>query len=205
MKFQQKQQVVKEQKKIDMLGSSTRIGKTSSAKDTDETKILTSTIGAGKVRQMFEERRTGVDKSYPLKPISGNSTKNSMNGRDQQDGHNNGMKIPPKSKSMNGIILRQKPNNNMDNEYHHGTFDRDQLNNAVSASKYNSTNRVPSLKSTTSNNNINNSHNNTAVAKQLKPVSTSTANNNNRGVNSPVAATNVDKKPIETRKVCFAL
>lgn len=69
MRFQQKQQQERELRKIEMTGSRSIVE--------SETKSLNSSIGAGKVRQMFDERRqrsTGIDKSYPLKPISGRTT-----------------------------------------------------------------------------------------------------------------------------------
>lgn len=213
MRFQQKQQVEKEQKKIDLLGNSTvRVGRISSSHNIDDTKLLTSTIGAGKVRQMFEERRTGVDKSYPLKPISGNVGKSPLNNSDKTYNSNGAAKAPPKSKSMNGIVLRQKPAaQHTDNDYHH--LDRDPLNNPVQA-RYNSTNRVPSLKnnntnSVTSNTNIinnNNSHNVVDGAKHFK--GTSTSGGTKRAITPSTATANyalTEKKSpsTETRKVSF--
>lgn len=222
MRFQQKQQVEKEQKKSDLLGNATvRVGRISSSHEIEETKLLASSIGAGKVRQMFEERRTGVDKSYPLKPISGNVGRVPSNNSDK--GHTNGgVKTTPKSKSMNGIVLRQKPvAPQSDNEYHH--LDRDPLNNTVTTqARYNSTNRVPSLKNnnttsvtsnpnTINNNNSNNSHHvadGVASKQQFKP--TSTSGGTNRAITPSTATANyplTEKKPssIETRKVSFFL
>lgn len=221
MRFQQKQQVEKEQKKIDLLGNATvRVGRISSSHEIDETKLLTSSIGAGKVRQMFEERRTGVDKSYPLKPISGNVGRAPVNSSDKSYTNSGGTKAPPKSKSMNGIVLRQKPAapHTDNNEYSH--LDRDPLNNSVVAqARYNSTNRVPSLKSNNTNsvtsnhpNAINNNNNNSsqhvvdgvAAKQQFKPTSTSGGTNR---ANTPSTATAnyplAEKKSssIETRKV----
>lgn len=216
MRFQHKQQVEKEQKKIDLLGNATvRVGRISSSHEIDETKLLTSTIGAGKVRQMFEERRTGVDKSYPLKPISGNVGKAPLSNSDKTHS-NGGVKAPPKSKSMNGIVLRQRPAQHTDNEYHN--LDRDPLNNSVTTpARYNSTNRVPSLKnnnanSVTSNSNTINNNNNShvvdgvATKQQFKP--TSTSGGTNRAITPSTATANyplTEKKPssIETRKVSF--
>lgn len=211
MRFQQKQQVEKEQKKIDLLGNATvRVGRISSSHEIDETKLLTSSIGAGKVRQMFEERRTGVDKSYPLKPISGNVGKATTTTTTTT----NGVKAPPKSKSMNGIVLRQKPvvaSHIDNNEFHH--VDRDPLNNTVTPSRYNSTNRVPSLKNnsvTSSNGNAiisNNNHHavdgNGGITKQ-QFKQTSTSGGTNRAITPSTATANyplMEKKTVETRKV----
>ncbi|XP_063705457.1 zinc finger C2HC domain-containing protein 1C [Culicoides brevitarsis] len=213
MRFQQKQQVEKEQKKIDLLGnSSVRVGRISSSHDKDDTKLMTSTIGAGKVRQMFEERRTGVDKSYPLKPISGNIGKNPLNS-DKVYNVGNIAKSTPKSKAMNGNVNRQKPPaQQTDNEFQN--LDRDPLNNSVSIqARYNSTNRVPSLKnnnttSVTSNQttiNNNNSQNvvDNTVVRNFKPNSTSGMN---RVITPTTASINYplkEKKPslVETRKI----
>jgi hypothetical protein len=62
MRFQQKQTQEKEMKKSEL------------AQPNGD--ALSTNIGAGKVRQMFVERRqriTGIDKSYPLQPISSKS------------------------------------------------------------------------------------------------------------------------------------
>lgn len=68
MMYQQKQQVERDQRKSEMIG-----GRSLAAIDLNDNK-LTATLGAGKVRQMFDERRhqrtTGIDKSYPLQPIA---------------------------------------------------------------------------------------------------------------------------------------
>lgn len=217
MRFQQKQQVEKEQKKIDLLGNATvRVGRISSSHEIDETKLLTSTIGAGKVRQMFEERRTGVDKSYPLKPISGNVGKAPLSNNSDKTNGGGTKGTPPKSKSMNGIVLRQRPAaQHTDNEYHH--LDRDPLNNPVTTTtttqaRYNSTNRVPSLKtnnSVTSNaNTINNNNNNSHVvdgvaAKQQFKATSGGTNRANTPSTAPANYPLAEKKPssIETRKV----
>uniref|UniRef100_A0A182NG61 C2HC/C3H-type domain-containing protein n=1 Tax=Anopheles dirus TaxID=7168 RepID=A0A182NG61_9DIPT len=52
---------------------------------------LSSTLGAGKVRQMFDERRhrvAGIDKSYPLQPIQATSTV-PAHGNHSVNGNNN--------------------------------------------------------------------------------------------------------------------
>lgn len=149
MRFQQKQQVEREQKKLDMLGTTTRnLGKMSL--NPDETKLLTSSLGAGKVRQMFEERRDreriGIDKAYPLKPISSNTTEH----------------ITPRTtepRKRNNVVARA-----VNNDISSRTLDRDPLNNTIVVPKYNSTNRVPSLKS----NNVNN--NNLVTNQNAKPL-----------------------------------
>ena len=68
MRYQQKQVQDNAQKKNDLFSSSSF----------DDTKLLTSSLGAGKVRQMFQERRVvaGIDKSYPLDPIVNNNNGN---------------------------------------------------------------------------------------------------------------------------------
>lgn len=73
MRFQQKQQQEREQRRLELTGPS------KPTLDGGDTKSLNSTIGAGKVRQMFDERRkgTGIDKSYPLKPIAGRTSSGS--------------------------------------------------------------------------------------------------------------------------------
>lgn len=190
MRFQQKQQVEREAKKTDILGSTARpLGKISSPSDLDETKLLTSSLGGGKVRQMFEERRdrerVGVDKSYPLKPISGNTTTTIR-----------------QTKPLNVV----KPLSNTASrtpEYPSSTATtataRDPLNNTVVLSKYNSTNRVPSLKTTTTNGHTLNGGGGTAA---------NINNNNNNNNNTITNSQNVIKlkslsKPVETnmRKV----
>ncbi|KAJ6638630.1 Zinc finger C2HC domain-containing protein 1C [Pseudolycoriella hygida] len=69
MRFQQKQQHEIQQKRSEMA-----ISRNISALDINDNSKLTATLGAGKVRQMFDERRqrttTGIDKSYPLQPIT---------------------------------------------------------------------------------------------------------------------------------------
>ena len=72
MRYQQKQVQDNAQKKSDLFSSSSF----------DDTKLLTSSLGAGKVRQMFQERRVvaGIDKSFPLDPIVNNNNNNNNNG-----------------------------------------------------------------------------------------------------------------------------
>lgn len=68
MRYQQKQVSDNAQKKSDLFSSSSF----------DDTKLLTSSLGTGKVRQMFQERRVvaGIDKSFPLDPIVNNNNGN---------------------------------------------------------------------------------------------------------------------------------
>lgn len=98
---------------------------------------------------MFEERRTnekvGVDKSYPLKPISGNDRISKTNGESTT-------RAPLKARVGNGnITTRTTPKATpLDND--HIRHDRDPLNNTIG---YNSANRVPALNKIATNNHIN--------------------------------------------------
>ncbi|XP_058173202.1 zinc finger C2HC domain-containing protein 1C [Anopheles ziemanni] len=99
MRFQQRQQQERDQRKIDQIATRTttttttaasvvtssngRTTTNSAASATVELSerlnatTLSSTLGAGKVRQMFDERRhrvAGIDKSYPLQPIQTKTT-----------------------------------------------------------------------------------------------------------------------------------
>lgn len=172
MRFQQKQQTEREQKKVDLLGTTSRpLPKLSQPAEFDDTKLLTSSLGAGKVRQMFEERRdrekVGVDKAYPLKPISGNE-------RVLRAANTEPVRAPLKPTRVNGnTSVRTKPIIH-DNDHIRSSFDRDPLNNTVVPS-YTSTNRVPSLKSNHNNNNYytsNGSAGSVGVGK-IKPASPS--------------------------------
>lgn len=154
MKFQQKQQVEREQKKLDMLGTTNRpIGKLL-ASSGEDAKVLASSLGGGKVRQMFEERRSvGIDKSYPLKPISGNTERSTT--RLNSEPLINGRVKPGLAKPQINSVARASVVKN-DNEFKTSSpaqLDRDPLNNTIVIPKYNSTNRVPSLKSHNNNNN----------------------------------------------------
>lgn len=108
MRFQQKQQQEREQKKTDIAG--TRSLTNLDAGDTKNS--LSSSLGPGKVRQMFDERRhrvVGIDKSYPLKPIPTKPTApNATN-----DNNNNNLnsttisskRVPPQTKSGVGNVV----------------------------------------------------------------------------------------------------
>ncbi|XP_073819059.1 uncharacterized protein isoform X2 [Musca autumnalis] len=77
MRFQRKQLLEREQKKLALTGVS----------DSGiETTTVTSrnVIGNGKVRQMFEQRRgVGIDRSHPLKPITTTTTTTTINKTQQ--------------------------------------------------------------------------------------------------------------------------
>ncbi|XP_005188191.1 mucin-2 isoform X3 [Musca domestica] len=67
MRFQRKQLLEREQKKLALTGSDSGIETT--------TTTTRNAIGNGKVRQMFEQRRgVGIDRSHPLKPITTTTT-----------------------------------------------------------------------------------------------------------------------------------
>lgn len=93
MRYQQKQQLERDQRKSDMVNNNARARSSLRAIDMPATAaaaassgggggggqqhLLTASLGAGKVRQMFDERRqktttsvAGIDKSYPLQPIA---------------------------------------------------------------------------------------------------------------------------------------
>uniref|UniRef100_A0A182IUA5 C2HC/C3H-type domain-containing protein n=1 Tax=Anopheles atroparvus TaxID=41427 RepID=A0A182IUA5_ANOAO len=99
MRFQQRQQQERDQRKIEQIATRTttttataaavvtssnaRTATSSAASATVELSerlnatTLSSSLGAGKVRQMFDERRhrvAGIDKSYPLQPIQTKTT-----------------------------------------------------------------------------------------------------------------------------------
>ncbi|EAT46258.1 AAEL002543-PA, partial [Aedes aegypti] len=70
MRFQQRQQQERDQRKVEMI-STTKTTAAATATPAPAP-MVTSRLGAGKVRQMFDERRhrvAGIDKSYPLQPI----------------------------------------------------------------------------------------------------------------------------------------
>jgi len=87
-RFQQKQMQEKEQKLLRLYESQTqrafqRVGRGSAGSSSSSVSSSSSTLGAGKVRQLFQERRqqngvktaasgpTGWDRSYPLEPLEG--------------------------------------------------------------------------------------------------------------------------------------
>lgn len=91
MRFQQKQLQIREQRKIEMTTPKTIASSEimenepplklnlKSTTTTTTTKNLNTSIGNGKVRQMFNERRrgAGIDRSNPLKPITSRSSSSS--------------------------------------------------------------------------------------------------------------------------------
>ncbi|XP_053681804.1 uncharacterized protein LOC128732555 isoform X2 [Sabethes cyaneus] len=107
---------------------------------------LSATLGAGKVRQMFDERRahrvTGIDKSYPLQPIQSKAVANNNNcisnggsnngvtngnatkptGGPPGAGLNNKTRVPPISaNTKTRLAMQSRQQDNENNET--GTFD----------------------------------------------------------------------------------
>ncbi|XP_055385104.1 homeobox protein 2 [Condylostylus longicornis] len=85
MRFQQKQQLEREQRRVEMTSSKLAMEEattTETISTASSTKAVNSNIAPGKVRQMFDERRrgTGIDKSYPLKPLSNSNNQRSTSG-----------------------------------------------------------------------------------------------------------------------------
>ncbi|XP_053669464.1 LOW QUALITY PROTEIN: zinc finger C2HC domain-containing protein 1C [Anopheles marshallii] len=163
MRFQQRQQQERDQRKIEQIATRTTAttgtvaiassqgGRTATTTSTTSSSAvsatvelserlnatsLSSTLGAGKVRQMFDERRhrvAGIDKSYPLQPIqttstvptvahgnhavSGNGTSNST-GHDgggaslargmAKTGLNNKPRVPPISASSRTRLMQHQ-------------------------------------------------------------------------------------------------
>ncbi|XP_058811768.1 mucin-5AC isoform X2 [Topomyia yanbarensis] len=131
MRFQQRQQQERDQRKVDMISTGTKTATSSTItanqpgvntsstlrsttvsaySSTTVTTVassnttspsasgptdLSATLGAGKVRQMFDERRAhrgaGIDKSYPLQPIQPKVVASSNNSNNNTSGISNGM------------------------------------------------------------------------------------------------------------------
>ncbi|XP_050069483.1 zinc finger C2HC domain-containing protein 1C [Anopheles maculipalpis] len=165
MRFQQRQQQERDQRKIEQIATRTtsttgtvaiassnggRTATTTTSTTTSGSAVsttvelserlnatsLSSTLGAGKVRQMFDERRhrvAGIDKSYPLQPIqttstvpvahgnhsvNGNSSNNGTNGNEggaaslargmTKTGLNNKPRVPPISASSRTRLMQQQ-------------------------------------------------------------------------------------------------
>ncbi|PNF31353.1 hypothetical protein B7P43_G10897 [Cryptotermes secundus] len=90
-RFQQKQMQEKEQKLLRLYENQTqrafqRVGRSSAGSSSSSVSSTSSSLGAGKVRQLFQERRnqngtkagwsgpTGWDRSYPLEPLESTTT-----------------------------------------------------------------------------------------------------------------------------------
>ncbi|XP_058462972.1 uncharacterized protein LOC131437556 isoform X2 [Malaya genurostris] len=173
MRFQQRQQQERDQRKVDMISTGTRTAVTSSSTITggngnsslttattvlrsttvshsspvgsEPAADLSATLGAGKVRQMFDERRAhrgaGIDKSYPLQPIqpkvvaSSNHTNNNnnsvANGNATKSGTaaagmNNKTRVPPISASTKArlaVQARQQEDNGNEEVSKNVSFD----------------------------------------------------------------------------------
>uniref|UniRef100_A0A6E8VIL9 C2HC/C3H-type domain-containing protein n=1 Tax=Anopheles coluzzii TaxID=1518534 RepID=A0A6E8VIL9_ANOCL len=120
MRFQQRQQQERDQRKIEQIATRTTAavgtvaiassngGRTTTTTTTTTSSsavsatvelaellnatTLSSSLGAGKVRQMFDERRhrvAGIDKSYPLQPIQSTATVPVAHGNHPVNGNNN--------------------------------------------------------------------------------------------------------------------
>ncbi|XP_049285806.1 zinc finger C2HC domain-containing protein 1C isoform X1 [Anopheles funestus] len=120
MRFQQRQQQERDQRKIEQIAtrttattgtvaiasshggrtattttsttSSSAVSATVELSERLNATSLSSTLGAGKVRQMFDERRhrvAGIDKSYPLQPIQTTSTVPVAHGNHSVNGNGN--------------------------------------------------------------------------------------------------------------------
>uniref|UniRef100_A0A1Q3FZV6 Putative secreted protein n=1 Tax=Culex tarsalis TaxID=7177 RepID=A0A1Q3FZV6_CULTA len=145
MRFQQRQQQERDQRKVEMVsatktvtatsGSSTSSNRTihssataihhsvtTSSSSTATAAIqqdLSASLGAGKVRQMFEQRKAaGIDKSYPLQPI-GQVVSGGKNGASNgstaapskvaaANGLNNKTRVPPISANTKARLARQQ-------------------------------------------------------------------------------------------------
>lgn len=151
MRFQQRQQQERDQRKVEMVSSTktatvtatsgTSSGGSSSTIRSSATAIhhhqsvtssshqqdLSASLGAGKVRQMFDERRhhkaAGIDKSYPLQPIgqvvknggggsvSSNGNTVSPSSKMAANGMNNKTRVPPISANTKARLARQQQEN----------------------------------------------------------------------------------------------
>lgn len=158
MRFQQRQQQERDQRKVELIstttakstatvashqngaGSSSTIRSsaissysTTTSSTTGGGGDLSASLGAGKVRQMFDERRhhrvAGIDKSYPLQPIqqqqqqattgkpttnngsnvsNGNHTGKTSNGGGVTTGLNNKTRVPPISANTKARLALQQ-------------------------------------------------------------------------------------------------
>ncbi|XP_035900595.1 uncharacterized protein LOC118506909 isoform X1 [Anopheles stephensi] len=142
MRFQQRQQQERDQRKIEQIATRTttttgtvaiassnggRTATTATATSGSAVSAtvelterlnatsLSSTLGAGKVRQMFDERRhrvAGIDKSYPLQPIQTTSTvpvahgNHAVNGNTSNNGNDGGASL---ARGMAKTGLNNKP------------------------------------------------------------------------------------------------
>ncbi|XP_037941708.1 zinc finger C2HC domain-containing protein 1C isoform X1 [Teleopsis dalmanni] len=97
MRFQQKQLQEREQRRMEMVGVGSQAANDKS-------------VGAGKVRQMFDERRrgAGIDRSNPLKPISGSSTKSTNQSKNVGSTPNGSANVT--NSTITTTTLRNKPN-----------------------------------------------------------------------------------------------
>lgn len=158
MRFQQRQQQERDQRKVEMISTTTAkstvavashqngAGSSSTIRSSAISSYSTTTssttgggdlsasLGAGKVRQMFDERRhhrvAGIDKSYPLQPIqqqqqqqatagkaitnngsnvsNGNHTGKSSNGGGVATGLSNKTRVPPISANTKARLAMQQ-------------------------------------------------------------------------------------------------
>lgn len=148
MRFQQRQQQERDQRKVELVsstktvtatsGSTSSSGSSSTVRSSAATTItvqtttassaaaaiqqdLSASLGAGKVRQMFDERRhhkaAGIDKSYPLQPIGQVVSKTGVAGSTvtskvaAANGLNNKTRVPPISANTKARLARQQQEN----------------------------------------------------------------------------------------------
>jgi len=124
-RFQQKQMQEKEQKLLRLYESQTqrafqRVGRGSAGSSSSSVSSNSSTLGAGKVRQLFQERRqqngvkaagsapTGWDRSYPLEPLEG-TTKHRLHAS----------KSTGNLKAVRGTSLERNYSNNITTSDHY--------------------------------------------------------------------------------------
>ncbi|XP_037025730.1 uncharacterized protein LOC119067083 isoform X3 [Bradysia coprophila] len=123
MQFQQKQQHEIQQKRSQMA-----ISRNISALDINDNSKFTASLGAGKVRQMFDERRqrttTGIDKSYPLQPITSRKSPtpatNMVKSNSQSDKLNGNYAILNKQSGFGDTLDNEKFPEFFDDDAVHG-------------------------------------------------------------------------------------
>lgn len=114
---------------------------TTSSTGTGANGDLSASLGAGKVRQMFDERRhrvAGIDKSYPLQPIQqqtqqqtgrtatnngGSNVSNGNSAKTAAAGLNNKTRVPPISANTKArLAMQQQRQQQQENGNHVETF-----------------------------------------------------------------------------------
>ncbi|KAL1376712.1 hypothetical protein pipiens_016737 [Culex pipiens pipiens] len=146
MRFQQRQQQERDQRKVEMVSATKTVTTTSGNSSSSSSTIrssattaihqsmttssavqqqdLSASLGAGKVRAMFEQRKAaGIDKSYPLQPIGQVVSKNGNTGAAPSkvaaataNGLNNKTRVPPISANTKARLARQHQQENGNGE-----------------------------------------------------------------------------------------